>query len=190
MLTLKLKPSGTITVAPTHYLTPLGDITLLWEYTPGKEPKLLALWFKDMVPKPFTPYQAQIMAQAVEPALIKTRSVQQAIAWLDTYFQGKIPATPLPPLKLYGSAFEQKVWQELLTIAPGTVTTYGALAHKLFPEKGTLMARAIGQAVGHNPIAIMVPCHRVLGANGTLTGYAYGLADKQYLLKLEDKMRR
>lgn len=102
--------------------------------------------------------------------------------WLDLYFSGRRPDF-LPPIRLIGTAFRQRVWQALLEIPYGETTTYGALAHTL----GCRSAQAVGQAVGSNPIAIIVPCHRVIGSNGSLTGYAYGLEKKQYLLTLEQK---
>ena len=100
--------------------------------------------------------------------------------WLDRYFSGTNPKT-LPPLKPQGTAFQQKVWQELLKIPYGETTTYGTIARRL----NCRSAQAIGQAVHRNPIAIIIPCHRVIGADGSLTGYASGLEIKLQLLKIE-----
>lgn len=109
---------------------------------------------------------------------------RQASNWLDTYFNGEIPPA-LPPLAPRGSAFRQAVWRLLLEIPRGQTTTYGALAQKLREQGLSASAQAVGGAVGHNPISILIPCHRVVGSGGSLTGYAGGLAAKQYLLKLE-----
>lgn len=101
-------------------------------------------------------------------------------AALAAYFSGKPYA--LPPLDPAGTAFQREVWQALLDIAPGQPATYGALAGRLGRASA---ARALGAAVGRNPISVLVPCHRVVGADGSLTGYAGGLSRKQALLSLE-----
>lgn len=100
--------------------------------------------------------------------------------WLDLYFSGKKPDFT-PPLKLQGTPFQQKVWSELLNIPYGATTTYGAIAKSI--NCGS--AQAIGQAVHHNSISIIIPCHRVIGADGSLTGYASGLDIKRQLLQIE-----
>ena len=100
--------------------------------------------------------------------------------WLDLYFQGESPNF-MPKLSLKGSPFQQKVWQELLNINYGQTTTYGAIAKRI----GCRSAQAVGQAIHRNPIAIIIPCHRVIGADGSLTGYASGLELKRKLLELE-----
>ena len=100
--------------------------------------------------------------------------------WLDQYFSGHRPDF-LPPIKQSGTDFQKRVWQALLEIPYGETTTYGELARRI----GCRSAQAVGQAVGKNPIAIIVPCHRVIGGDGSLTGYAYGLERKEYLLQLE-----
>lgn len=104
--------------------------------------------------------------------------------WLDIYFSGHEPDFT-PPLHPVGSPFRQAVWQLLLEIPYGQTTTYGALAKRL--NAGRMSAQAVGGAVGHNPISIIVPCHRVVGANGSLTGYAGGLERKIKLLEIEKK---
>ena len=109
--------------------------------------------------------------------------------WLDSYFAGKNPDPNQLPLAPQGSAFRQMVWKELLKIPSGQTTTYGAIAgtiaKKLHKEK--MSARAVGGAVGHNPIAIIIPCHRVVGSDGSLTGYAGGLDMKRKLLQHEQE---
>ncbi len=100
---------------------------------------------------------------------------------LQEYFNGTRQVFDLP-LSPRGTSFQQQVWQELLHIPFGKTDTYGAIAHKLH---NPLSVRAVGTANGQNPIAIIIPCHRVIGANGTLTGYAGGLWRKEYLLKIE-----
>ncbi|MCL2695340.1 MAG: methylated-DNA--[protein]-cysteine S-methyltransferase [Clostridiales bacterium] len=106
--------------------------------------------------------------------------------WLSDYFNGQIPRAT-PPLSPKGSAFAQDVWRILLQIPYGEVTTYGDIAKEMARERGqiTMSAQAVGGAVGHNPISLIIPCHRVVGANGSLTGYAAGLDIKKELLELE-----
>ena len=101
--------------------------------------------------------------------------------WLDRYFAGEQPAISELPLAPIGSAFRQGVWDILCKIPYGKVVTYGDIAKQL----GCKSSQAIGGAVGHNPISIIIPCHRVVGANGSLTGYAGGVEMKIKLLTLE-----
>ena len=100
--------------------------------------------------------------------------------WLDEYFAGNRPCN-IPRLNPPGTDFQRRVWQKLFTIFYGQTKTYGEIARMV----GCRSARAIGQAIGRNPIALIIPCHRVIGANGTLGGYAYGLNLKKQLLELE-----
>ena len=109
---------------------------------------------------------------------------EQVSAWLDAYF-AKQPLPDLPPLAPRGSDFRQVVWRLLLEIPYGQVTTYGALAQILRDRGISAAAQAVGGAVGHNPISILIPCHRVVGADGSLTGYAGGVEKKRFLLALE-----
>ena len=102
--------------------------------------------------------------------------------WLDLYFSGRQPDF-IPPIKPIGTDFQRRVWHALLEIPYGETTTYGNIARRL----GCRSAQAVGQAVGRNPIAIIVPCHRVVGSDGSMTGYAYGLERKEYLLAVESK---
>jgi methylated-DNA-[protein]-cysteine S-methyltransferase len=115
--------------------------------------------------------------------------LEAARTWLENYFAGERPEPQQLPLNPKGTEFQKRVWRLLLEIPYGQVTTYGALAAKLAQERGGKMsAQAIGGAVGRNPISIIIPCHRVIGANGRLTGYAGGLWRKQALLRLEGAM--
>lgn len=100
--------------------------------------------------------------------------------WLDEYFAGKRPCN-VPRLNPPGTAFQRRVWQSLFTIFYGQTKTYGEIARMV----GCKSARAVGQAIGVNPIALIIPCHRVIAANGQLGGYAYGLDRKKQLLDLE-----
>lgn len=104
--------------------------------------------------------------------------------WLEIYFSGSIPDFT-PPLRPEGTAFRQRVWQLLREIPYGESMTYGELAGRLAPEHGKMSAQAVGQAVGANPISLIIPCHRVLGAGGAITGYGGGLDRKRALLQLE-----
>lgn len=106
--------------------------------------------------------------------------------WLSVYFQGKEPGF-MPCLSLKGTLFQMEVWELLLQIPYGENVTYGELAGKVAALRGisSMSAQAVGGAVGRNPISILVPCHRVIGADGSLTGYAGGTEKKRYLLQLE-----
>lgn len=105
---------------------------------------------------------------------------EETCRWLDLYFSGIKPDFT-PSLNPQGSLFQQKVWRELLAIPYGQTTTYGAIAKHI----NCRSAQAVGQAIHRNPIAIIIPCHRVIGADGSLTGYASGLNIKQQLLSIE-----
>ena len=110
------------------------------------------------------------------------------IRWLDEYFAGKAPSPETIPLKPEGTTFRMAVWKMLTSIPYGETTTYGELARRLNETAGMkTCARAVGNAVGHNPISIIIPCHRVIGVDGGLTGYAGGLDVKRKLLKLEQE---
>ena len=109
------------------------------------------------------------------------------IDWLDRYFSGKKPLPSELPLAPSGGEFRKLVWELLCEIPYGEVTTYGALAKKAAAKLGlaSMSGQAVGGAVSHNPISIIIPCHRVVGSNGSLTGYAGGLDVKRALLDLE-----
>ena len=111
--------------------------------------------------------------------------LEQTKLWLRQYFHGENPDF-LPQMKPAGTAFQQKVWAALLEIPYGKTVTYGDLAKKL----GCKSAQAVGGAVGKNPISILIPCHRVVGADGSLTGYAGGVEKKEFLLDLENGLPR
>ena len=108
-----------------------------------------------------------------------------AFAWLDAYFSGRDPG-PTPPLGPTGTAFQRRVWEELGTVPFGETVSYGELAKRA----GCGSPRAVGQAVHNNPVAVMIPCHRVIGADGSLTGFAGGLDVKRRLLTLEESRMR
>ena len=116
----------------------------------------------------------------------ETPVLAEAKKWLDLYFSGKEPNF-IPPLHPAGSPFRQAVWKLLLEIPYGQTTTYGEIAGRLAAMQNTssMSAQAVGGAVGHNEISIIIPCHRVVGTNGSLTGYAGGIDRKIALLKLE-----
>ena len=109
---------------------------------------------------------------------------REAEAWLDAYFR-KAPLPPMPPLLPEGTPFRLAVWDLLRQIPYGETTTYGAIARTLRERGIAASPQAVGGAVGRNPIAILIPCHRVIGSTGSLTGYAAGLEVKAYLLRLE-----
>lgn len=147
--------------------SPLGEMLLA-----ANDNGLTGLWF----------YGAKYFAAALEDARTEklTPVLRQTLRWLDTYFSGSEPDF-MPPLELHGSDFRRRVWAELAKIPYGETVTYGEIAKKL----GVKSAQAVGGAVGHNPVSIIVPCHRVLGADGSLTGYAGGTDKKARLLELE-----
>ncbi len=163
------------------YQSPLG---MIWMASDGDA--VIGLWFEGQK------YFAQGLGPDAQKADLPV--FRQTAAWLDAYFapQGgnravadALPARPR--LAPRGSEFRQRIWQMLLEIPYGEVTTYGALARRLATESGQkyMSAQAVGGAVGHNPISILIPCHRVVGTNGSLTGYAGGVEKKVALLRLE-----
>ena len=114
----------------------------------------------------------------------ETPTLQSARLWLDRYFHGENPDISLLPLSPKGTDFQQRVWKELLDIPYGQTVSYGQLASALGSS-----ARAVGSAVGRNPLSVLIPCHRVLAADGGLTGYAGGLENKAKLLQLEGSLK-
>ena len=155
------------------YKSALGDILLA-----SDETGLTGLWFEGQ----------KYFANTLPPNHIPAENdiLTQAKKWLDVYFFGKEPSFT-PPLHPEGSKFRQAVWQILLEIPYGQTITYGEIARKMAKIKNTshISAQAVGGAVGHNEISIIIPCHRVVGTNGSLTGYAGGINRKISLLELE-----
>lgn len=156
-----------------HYDSPLGTILLAADDT-----GLTGLWFDG------EKYFADVLDPEHETQ--ETPILLEAKRWLDLYFSGQQPNFT-PPLHPIGSAFRQEVWKLLLQIPYGQTTTYGELAKQLAAKHGLarMSAQAVGGAVGHNEISIIIPCHRVVGTNGSLTGYAGGIDKKVKLLTLE-----
>ena len=150
-----------------HYASPLGGILLT-----ADETGLTGLWFDGQ-----KYFARDLPAEHMEQ---ETPILTEAWRWLDSYFTGREPDF-LPPLHPQGSAFRLRVWEALLEIPYGKTTTYGEIAKRL----GISSAQAVGGAVGHNEISIIIPCHRVVGTNGSLTGYAGGIDRKWRLLELE-----
>ena len=155
------------------YKSPLGDILLA-----ADEIGLTGLWFEGQK------YFANTLPD--EHISQETGILAETKKWLDVYFSGEEPKFT-PPLHPEGSTFRQAVWQILLQIPYGQTITYGEIASKLTETKNGshMSAQAVGGAVGHNEISIIIPCHRVVGTNGSLTGYAGGIDKKISLLELE-----
>lgn len=159
----------------TIYLSPLGKITLA-----SDGGKLIGLWLEGQKYHGNTILGAMIEKSDL-PIFAETKK------WLDRYFAAGKPAPAELPLAPSGSEFRQRVWKILCEIPSGEVITYGSIAKQIAGEmnRKSMSSQAVGGAVGHNPISIIIPCHRVVGANGSLTGYAGGLAAKEKLLELE-----
>lgn len=159
----------------TRYPSPIGLLTLACD---GEH--LTGLWmegqkyFGDTIPEPMTERDDL-------PVFCAAKN------WLDRYFAGEKPEISELPLHPIGGEFRQEVWKILCEIPYGEVVTYGDIAKKMAAKKGkkTMSSQAVGGAVGHNPISIIIPCHRVVGASGSLTGYAGGVDKKVKLLALE-----
>lgn len=157
----------------TDYPSPLGELVLASDGA-----ALTGLWFRG---------QKYFGSTLIEP--VSRREVPPfdgVRRWLDAYFDGKEPNfTPL--LRCGGTPFQMAVWEALRDIPYGTTVTYGQLAGQIAERLGRahMAAQAVGGAVGHNPISLIIPCHRVVGADGSLTGYAGGLERKRRLLLLE-----
>ncbi len=157
-----------------RYNSPLGNMLIASDGT-----SITGLWFEGQkhyahgLNKEYAEYNLTIFNQAKK--------------WLDIYFSGKEPDFHLP-VRLTGTAFQKEVWSVLRTIPYGEAITYGDIAKHLAKSRGIphMSAQAVGGAVGSNPISIIVPCHRVVGANGSLTGYAGGVDKKLALLTLEN----
>lgn len=157
----------------TEYSSPLGDILLA-----ADEIGLTGLWFLGQK------YFALSLEKDNERKEIPV--LKQAKHWLDIYFSGKDPEFTVP-LHLQGTDFQKEVWDILCAIPYGQTATYKEIAKQIALKRGIahMSAQAVGGAVGHNPVSILVPCHRVLGTDGSLTGYAGGIEKKRSLLRLE-----
>ncbi|WP_251159119.1 methylated-DNA--[protein]-cysteine S-methyltransferase [Caniella muris] len=154
------------------YPSPLGTLTLT-----GDGRALTGLWLDGRAP------EARDDGRTVTDGRVP--GIAEALLWLDGYFAKAAPSPSTVPLRLAGTPFQEAVWRHLLTVPYGTTTTYGAVARSLVAKGTRASAVAVGQAVGANPAAILVPCHRVCGADGSLTGYAGGLDAKAWLLAHE-----
>lgn len=156
-----------------YYNSPLGRITMA-----SDGDYLIGLWFDGQ-----KYYADSIKGEHIEKTLPIFTEVTK---WLDIYFSGKEPDFT-PPLLMKTTTFRKAVWEAMLTIPYGKTMTYGEIANIIAKEKGIekMSAQAVGGAVGHNSISIIIPCHRVVGTNGSLTGYAGGIDKKIQLLKLE-----
>lgn len=151
----------------TKYDSPVGCLLLASDGT-----CLTGLWMDEREATDWIFYPS-------DPVLVQT------VSWLDAYFAGKQPEVQVP-VSLLGTAFQRQVWEILMRIPYGEVRTYGDIARELERINGKRMsAQAVGGAVGKNPVSILVPCHRVVGSRGKLTGYAWGIEKKVWLLRHE-----
>lgn len=148
------------------YHTPLGKITVS-----GEDEKITGLWFEGQK------YFGSTLPEKYEEKPLPV--FEEAKKWLDIYFSGKAPDF-IPPLKIAGTDFKAAVLNELMSIPFGQTATYKELAERL-----NTSARAVGAAVGRNPVSLIIPCHRVIGSDGSLTGYAGGIERKRFLLDME-----
>lgn len=162
----------------THYQSVLGDIFLA-----SDEENIIGLWIGEQK------YITSTMPKGIVELndIYDVPVLQEGVRWLDAYFAGKKPEISRLPFAPIGGEFKQCVWQILTEIPYGEVTTYGKIAKEVAKRMGkdNMSAQAVGGAVGHNPISIIIPCHRVIGVNGSLTGYAGGIDKKIKLLKHE-----
>ena len=160
-----------------RYQSPIGKILLAADDT-----GLTGLWFEGQ--KYFGLYLDKEHEERELPVF------EQAKQWLDVYFSGREPDFKVP-LHFIGPDFQKEVWEILYSIPYGQTTTYGEIAKQLAAKRGLkhMSAQAVGGAVSHNEISILVPCHRVVGTNGSLTGYAGGIDKKIALLKLEGALK-
>lgn len=160
-----------------QYDSPVGTLTLC-----SHEDRLAGVWLEGQ--KYFgASISGEMVPDGNVPVLFRTRE------WLDRYFAGKAPSPAELPLSPAGTPFRQAVWRLLLEIPYGQVITYGQLSRRTAAALGrpSMAAQAVGNAAGHNPISIIIPCHRLVGTDGSLTGYAGGLERKQWLLRHESQ---
>jgi methylated-DNA-[protein]-cysteine S-methyltransferase len=168
LTTLAQAFAGVPLVAQAVIHTPIGPLTAL-----ATAKGIAGLWFDDQTHHPGA-LDAPIDANHVHIVAMRR--------WLDAYWEGRDPSPHEVPLDLHGSTFQRAVWQALLAIPLGRTCSYGEIAAQV---GGGAVPRATGAAVGRNPVSILVPCHRVIGADGSLTGYAGGLPRKEKLLQHE-----
>ena len=155
-----------------RYSSPLGEIRIASDGT-----AVTGLWLPGQ--------GGEEKIAAMDATLGDDEMLRMARTWLDRYFDGEEPNF-MPPLRPAGTPFRLVVWEILRTIPYGATTTYGQIAAQLAAGRdGRMSAQAVGGAVGHNEISIIIPCHRVVGTNGSLTGYAGGIDKKVKLLELE-----
>lgn len=158
------------------YESPLGNILLACD-----EQGLTGLWFTE---------GARYIGLGLKKGAVRreTACFDQAKEWLDIYFSGRDPGF-FPQIHLTGSDFRNRVGEIMCEIPYGKTVTYGWIADRIAKERGLekMSAQAVGGAVAHNPICLIVPCHRVVGANGSLTGYGGGIMRKKALLELESQ---
>ncbi len=159
----------------SKYTSPLGTITLA-----GDDKNLVGLWIDGQK------YYGGTISKDLE-AIDTLPVFELAKQWLDRYFRGEKPSVSELPLRPIGGEFRQNVWDILCEIPYGKVMTYGEIAKKVAARMGKerMSGQAVGGAVSHNPISIIIPCHRVVGTDGSLTGYAGGISLKVKLLELE-----
>lgn len=161
----------------TVYESPVGSLVLVCNEDGSS---LVGLWPENQK-HPFTELSEADSTTATAPGFVRTRT------WLDQYFAGERPTISELPLAPIGGEFRQQVWALLREIPYGDVTTYGAIAKEVAARMGktSMSSQAVGGAVGHNPISIIIPCHRVIGASGSLIGYGGGMPMKVSLLTHE-----
>jgi methylated-DNA-[protein]-cysteine S-methyltransferase len=160
----------------TEYKSPLGNITICC----NEQENIVGLWFENQ----------KYFANNINGKITENNNLKIFIKiknWLDKYFAGNKPNIKEIPIEFIGTKFQKSVWKILYKIPYGKVITYGDIAKQIAKKKSIpkMSAQAIGGAVGHNPISVIVPCHRVIGKNGNLTGYAAGLNKKKKLLQIE-----
>ncbi len=162
------------------YLSPIGELHLIFS-----EHSLLSVFFGTDNHEDTLESQRRILISGKEAGEFPP-VVEETRLWFDLYFDGEKPRY-VPNIQLEGSDFQKTVWNILLTIPCGQITTYRSIAVEVARKMGrkSMSAQAVGQAVGHNPVAIIVPCHRVVGSDRTLTGYAWGIDRKKWLLRHE-----
>lgn len=157
------------------YVSPIGKLTIA-----SNEKSIVGLWLDKQ-----KYYMDVLEGKAYEKK--ETEVIRLAKKWLDRYFKHEKPEIDALPIEFIGSDFRKQVWEILTRIPYGEVITYGDIAKQIAKQRGLkiMSAQAVGGAVGHNPISIIIPCHRVVGVDGSMTGYAGGIETKRKLLEFE-----